>query len=124
MRLDVGSTMRVASQHLNRCLARPVGLILSVLLLAGCASTSKPIAAPQKRAKLIRTQAGDQVTLQWDSDATVKYQVIRSRTLDRTQKWTPVSGFEQVMGNGSTITIRFSAPEPGRLYYRLSESPR
>lgn len=101
---------------------------LAALLLLGtigCATTSSVTSSgPQKRAKLVRTQAGDQVTLRWDTLPGVEYSVIYSRTLDRAQKWVVVPGYDHIPGNGTTTTVHFTAPERGQLYYRLSERHR
>jgi len=98
--------------------------MLLLLGTVGCATTTVTSSAPQKRAKLIRTQAGDQVTLRWDTSPGVEYSVIYSPTLGRAQKWKTVSGYDHIPGNGTTTTVRFTAPEPGQLYYRLSEHHR
>lgn len=103
----------------------PVVLAISAMFSVGCATTSTDSTAkPTTRTKLIRTQAGDQVTLQWDSDPGVEYSVIYSRTLGKAQKWQRLPNYSDIPGNGTTTIVRFTAPESGRLYYRLSKQRR
>ena len=93
-----------------------------MLFSIGCMTTS-PVSESKvtKRTKLIRTQAGDQVTLQWDTELGVTYSVIYSKTLKKVPKWKRLPNYSDIPGNGNTTTIRFTAPEAGRIYYRLSE---
>ena len=45
--------------------------------------------------------------------------------MDRPGGWRPVPGQERVAGTGSTISVSFTAPAPGRLRYQLlTLSPR
>lgn len=99
------------------------GAVLLLISTAGCSALrvgeGRTPPAPQKKAKLFRTQSGDEVTLQWDSVVGTRYSVVYTPDLNRASKWRILPGFEVVEGTGRPIIIEFRAPAPDRLYYRL-----
>ncbi len=74
--------------------------------------------------KLIRTQSGDRVTLQWESQTGVYYSVVYTTSLSERRPWRQMPEYTNLPGTGSTMTVVFTSPEPGTLYYRLIESRR
>lgn len=94
--------------------------LFSLWLGAGCATAPDPARQlPQRRPKLYRTQAGDTVVLQWESEAGARYSVVYATDLGHSAVWRFLPGFEDFTGTGGTQTISFTAPVPGRTYYRL-----
>lgn len=115
----------------SRCglAAHAVGLLLLplCLLVFGCASpdaATRAAEATQQRVKLIRTQSGDRVTLQWESQTGVYYSVVYTTSLSERRPWRQMPEYTNLPGTGSTMTVVFTSPEPGTLYYRLIESRR
>ena len=100
-----------------------LGAVLILVSTAGCSALhvehgrSTPVA--QKKAKLFRTQSGDEVTLQWDSMAGTVYSVVYTPDLNKVSKWKTLPGYESVVGTGQPVIVKFRAPAPSRLYYRL-----
>lgn len=111
---------------MGRC---ALAALLAACLLgsAGCATTSAPgddvASAPRNRVKFMRTQVGDRVTLQWESNEKTSYSVVYTTSLLERRPWKPLPEFTDLPGTGSTMTIVFTSPEPGTLYYRLTEKP-
>ena len=98
------------------------------LPMVGC-STPSPTATKDrvgatKRAKMIRTQVEDQVTLHWNSEPGVIYGVIYTQNLTKSESWIALPGFESIRGTGKKLQATFTAPLTGKVYYRLVESDR
>lgn len=67
----------------------------------GCATApSTKELLPTKRPTLYRTQAGNQVTLQWDSDAGTRYAVIYTPDREDPSLWRVLPGYEGIAGRG------------------------
>ena len=101
----------------------------ALTLVCACATSnpvrsdaSAPSDAPEKRPKLFRTQAGNEVTLQWQSEPGVIYGVIYSTNLNDSRGWRVLPGFDRIPGNGGMQKVTFTAPVPGKAYYRLRQS--
>ena len=77
-----------------------------------------------KRTKMFRTQVEDQVTLQWNSEPRVMYGVIYTLKPTNSESWKGLPGFESIQGTGNEIQVTFSAPLPGKVYYRVLELDR
>lgn len=105
-----------------------LGAVLILVSTAGCSTPffdrDSPSPVPQRKAKLFRTQSGDEVTLQWDSVAGDLYGVVYTPDLNKASKWKALPGYESVVGTGQPIIIKFRAPAPNRLYYRLITKTR
>lgn len=109
--------------------------VVSFLVLAGCASpdpsTTTYQQATRKRIKNITTRAGDQVTMQWNSEATLTYAIIYTMDLNQQRKWRLLPGFDSIRGTGEPLIVTFTAPvklgatssELERIYYRLQSRP-
>ncbi len=90
-------------------------------LACGCSTTpSTTDLLPTKRPTLYRTQAGDQVTLQWESEVGARYAVIYTPDREDPNLWRVLPAFSDLAGSGGAQVITFKAPQSGRLYYRIS----
>jgi hypothetical protein len=97
--------------------------VLLALLLSGCATSGPATGSDREtRAKLFRTQVGDEVTLQWQSQPGIVYGVIYSTDIKDNRNWHLLPGFDRIVGNGGSQRITFTAPVAGKAYYRLRES--
>ena len=96
--------------------------ILLAALLTGCATSGKVTPETERRTKFIRTQTGDQVTLQWESAPGQVYRILYATDLDRRNAWRAVPGYEAYRALDRTTRVTFTAPYQGpRVYYRLEE---
>lgn len=106
-----------------------MGVVALALFTSACATSSPvgssgPTDAPEKRPKLFRTQVGDQVTLQWDSEPGMVYGVVYSTNISDNRSWQFLPGYDRILGNGGSQTVTFTAPVSGKAYYRLREARR
>lgn len=94
---------------------------LALSHLVGCATSSS---SPdlQRRAKFIRTQTEDQVTLQWESQSGHAYTVLYTTDMSQPGGWRTVPGYEIYQAHGPMTLIKFRAPVQGvRIYYRIED---
>ena len=108
----------------NHRIRLAIGAALLAFLVTGCTTSTVPAAnSRETRAKLFRTQVGNEVTLQWQSQPGVVYGVIYTTDIKDNRNWRLLPGFDRVVGNGGSQRITFTAPVAGKAYYRLRESP-
>lgn len=112
--------------HCGAWLMGALFLLSAGLFSSGCASpaATRAAEATQQRVKLIRTQAGDRVTLQWESEPNLFYSVVYTTSLAERRPWQQMPQYTNLPGTGGTMTVVFTSPEPGSLYYRLVENNR
>ena len=96
-------------------------LLMAICLAAGCASPESAAPPTQRRPRFVRTQSGNQVTLQWDSQPGQTYTVLYATELKRRgTAWQPVPGYETYLAHDRTTRLIFTDPAPGsKANYRI-----
>jgi hypothetical protein len=97
---------------------------LSILAAgAGCVTRQETRQGGLKsRAALVVSQAGPDVTFQWDSEPGVRYTVLFTDDVGPQARWEPVPGFAGVLGTGGTVTGRDIVPAGQKRRYRIRTS--
>ncbi len=99
-------------------------LVMSVLLLSGCASQREIVTdQPLSETQLFMTRAGEEVNLSWDSDPAMNYTIVYNTSLSGAKPWQVLPGHDYIRGTGRTITYRDRVPVGVNRYYRLQIVP-
>lgn len=102
-------------------------LLALALLVAGCASTGGSGAAagvPVSRAKIVKTQSGQTVTLEWPTEPGERYTIVYSPDLEDMTQWKILPGYNGILATGERTRCTFQAPAPGRIHYRTQKTTR